>query len=179
MLEENIALLQARIQELEDPNIAARKVYLHDPYKAFRAASMSGREGTAPGERMIVARPEESLTPIAGLELDDFELPDDLSVSILFLEANTDEFTRVELVLDHGAQLGLIVDAQHFKNTLHLPTTHPSRPHQSLVYAIYLHGIRLSKDPKLEHLEEVFLQRSILAIQDAISSVNVNDVCTF
>lgn len=43
MLEENVALLQARIQELEDPNIAARRVFLSDPYEAFRQSERRER----------------------------------------------------------------------------------------------------------------------------------------
>ena len=85
-------------------------------------------------------------------------------------------FFRIDIVLSHADQLGFIFNAQRFKNALRLPALHPSRPHPSLIYAIYLHGVRLSKDPKLQVLEEVFLQRAILSIQDAISCVNVNDV---
>lgn len=81
------------------------------------------------------------------------------------------------LVLESGIELGFIFDTQRFKDSLKLPVHHPARPHPSLVYAIYLHGVRLSKDPKLQHLEEVFLQMCILSIQDAISSMNIQDVC--
>lgn len=41
MLEENVALLQARIHELENPRIAAQAVRLHDPYEASRARNSS------------------------------------------------------------------------------------------------------------------------------------------
>ena len=36
LLEETVALLQARIQELESPNVASQSIYLHDPYAETR-----------------------------------------------------------------------------------------------------------------------------------------------
>ena len=55
MLEENIALLQARIQELEDPNIAAHRVYLHDPYQTFRQNEARGQMLSAGAQSSSVA----------------------------------------------------------------------------------------------------------------------------
>ena len=48
MLEENVALLQARIDELESPGRDRQSVFLHNPYQQYRPTIMGPQELAAP-----------------------------------------------------------------------------------------------------------------------------------
>lgn len=56
MLEENVARLQQRIQELENPNTGGSSILLHDPYE-------SARRGATSGLGAGVTQPAQALSP--------------------------------------------------------------------------------------------------------------------
>lgn len=72
--------------------------------------------------------------------------------------------------------LGFAMYTERFRNALRLPTLHPSRPHPCLIYAVYLHGARISEDQSVQKLQDMYLQRAILSLQDAIGGSSSVDV---
>lgn len=68
------------------------------------------------------------------------------------------------------------MNIDRFLSGTRLPPQHPDRPHACLVYAVYLHGARLSNEATISQMEESFLERAILSLQDAISEISPNTV---
>ena len=64
ILEENVARLQARIQELENPEEASAPVLLHDPYAAQTARLRRGGPGQGQASQFMAGGPAGSNVPI-------------------------------------------------------------------------------------------------------------------
>ncbi|EJD02546.1 uncharacterized protein FOMMEDRAFT_157780 [Fomitiporia mediterranea MF3/22] len=140
MLEEHVALLQARIHELEDPRIASQSVRLHDPYIATRTPG-------AQNPRPPNASWWESEEPPAQI---------------------TDML--VGTFMPHAPALGFALCPVRFLSNLRLPTNHPDKPHPALLHAVFLWALHLSKCNDFMQYENLYLQRSILALQDALGN---------
>ncbi|KLO16068.1 hypothetical protein SCHPADRAFT_870268 [Schizopora paradoxa] len=141
VLEENVARLQARIQELENPDTTAPPVLLHDPYG-------TGGAGSVP----------------AAMAWWEFEEPPAHISNLLIKE-----------FISRAPRLGFALNIPRFLASLNLPTLHPLRPHAALLHVIYLWSVHLSSNSELVQHEHVFLQRAVLALQDAIGSGTAND----
>ncbi|KAH8107326.1 hypothetical protein DFH11DRAFT_1863409 [Phellopilus nigrolimitatus] len=150
VLEENVALLQARIRELEAPDFSNRPILLHDPYKTYRQAGSSTTLGAS--SRSMPSRPGQ-------MSWWEFEEPPTQISDML-----------VAAFLPHASSLGFVLSATRFRAGLSLPALHPGRPHPALLHVVYLWSLRLTNSPDLMQHENLYLQRAILALQDALSS---------
>ncbi|KAH8112455.1 hypothetical protein DFH11DRAFT_1785696 [Phellopilus nigrolimitatus] len=160
VLEENVALLQARIQELEAPDLSKRPILLHDPYETSRQA------GSSASSRSMPSNPGQTFpAPVRFGSAPDvrswweFEEPP-AQISDMLVAA----------FLPHASSLGFVLSATRFRAGLSLPVLHPGRPHPALFHVVYLWALRLSNSPDLMQHENLYLQRAILALQDALSS---------
>ncbi|KAH8101647.1 hypothetical protein DFH11DRAFT_1790190 [Phellopilus nigrolimitatus] len=158
ILEENIALLQARVQELENPE-HAQPVLLRDPYEAFRASNpISGvisdtsvNQAGIPVLGSTTSIPTPAAIPWWELEEPPAQIRD----------------TLVTDFLPHASSVGFVLSPSHFRATLGLPTLNSERPHPALVNAVLLWALRLSSNQDHTQHEQLYLQRTILALQDA------------
>ncbi|KAH8111227.1 hypothetical protein DFH11DRAFT_650954 [Phellopilus nigrolimitatus] len=163
ILEENIALLQARIDELENPDPTAQPVLLHDPYEHYRRTSGEHAVGIAPetglgqAERVLAAPERPNSVPAVMLWWEFEEPPAEISNML------------VTAFLPYASTLGFALSPDRFRSTLSLPTLHPERPHPALLHSVFLWSLRLSKTPDLMQHENSYLRRAILALQDALS----------
>ncbi|KAL5532518.1 hypothetical protein ACEPAF_4292 [Sanghuangporus sanghuang] len=147
MLEETVALLQARIHELENPRIASQSIRLHDPYAATRP-HRTVQSATAPGMSRIGSE--------AGLWWEQEEPPAGI------LE------TLIGIFMPRAVSLGFALSPAHFLSDLHVPTPHVNRPHPALIHSVILWALHLSNSHEFMQHENLYLQRSILALQDAL-----------
>ncbi|KAH8108630.1 hypothetical protein DFH11DRAFT_1820528 [Phellopilus nigrolimitatus] len=164
VLEENVALLQARIRELEAPDFSNRPILLHDPYETYRQAGSSTTLGAS--SRNMPSHPGQMFpAPVrfgSAPEIRswwEFEEPP-AQISDMLVAA----------FLPHASSLGFVLSATRFRAGLSLPALHPGRPHPALLHAVYLWSLRLTNSPDLMQHENLYLQRAILALQDALGS---------
>ncbi|KAI5116156.1 hypothetical protein M0805_008427 [Coniferiporia weirii] len=151
ILEENVSRLEARLQELENPDISAQTILLSNPYDAnTSAADIAGHLAQA-----FLAPVPASLPAV--MNWWEFEEPPAQVIDML-----------VALFLPHATVLGFALSPERFGNALRLPMLHPARPHPALLHAVFLWGLRLSNVPDLIQHEGLYLQRTILALQDAL-----------
>ncbi|KDR66507.1 hypothetical protein GALMADRAFT_80849 [Galerina marginata CBS 339.88] len=131
ILEDNISRLEARIQELQNPDTSASAVRLHQPYNGAEPSAQQA--STPPQSRSPVQDPPRHVaeTLITGFLAHAIQLG-------FFL--NVPRF-----------------QASFFVNQ---PSGHPSRPAPALISSAYLWAIRLSHDPSIKAHEAAFLDRA-------------------
>ncbi|TFY66227.1 hypothetical protein EVG20_g4863 [Dentipellis fragilis] len=171
ILEENIAVLEARIRELEYPdNVpASGPILLHNPLSGILRP---GQPSHTPRRRMVpvASSPELSYLSEASSSADSTieyyaaaseigeDLPPDIASRLL------DHFFA------HSSQLGWFMHPSRFRNALlQLPEGHNDRPIPALINAVYLLGTTIllhSTDsrggPPID--ESVFLSRALCTI---------------
>ncbi|KAI5116880.1 hypothetical protein M0805_009862 [Coniferiporia weirii] len=159
ILEENIAILQARVEELEGPTSGAQSVLLRDPYEAYRQANprVGTSENAGGSSNLALAIPSRPGSAPTVMSWWEFEEPPAQITDML-----------VNTFLPHATSLGFALSITRFRRALRLPTLHPSRPHPALLHTIFLWALRLSRTPELMQHESLYLQRAILALQDAL-----------
>ncbi|KAF8184682.1 hypothetical protein BJ912DRAFT_974338 [Pholiota molesta] len=140
ILEENISRLEARIQELQNPDVASTSVTLHQPYGAELS---SRRRAPASNATSAVQDPPRHIAEalLAGF----FPFSTDLG---FFLN-----IPRFQASMMQGYPIG-----------------HPSRPAPALIYTIYLWSIRLSHDPTVKAHEAAYLFRATQDAATVLSS---------
>ncbi|KAL5477026.1 hypothetical protein ACEPAI_3213 [Sanghuangporus weigelae] len=139
LLEENVARLESRLQELEGRTDSSQSLTLHDPYAVSRLSTGRRTGGQAsPSQEGRWEDPE----------------PSSQMSEIL-----------ISIFLPNSRALGFALDVDRFRERTSLPTSHIERPHPALLDAVYVWALRLSNRMELRQREDARLQRAILALQ--------------
>ncbi|KAI9508617.1 hypothetical protein F5148DRAFT_875245 [Russula earlei] len=162
MLEDTIAQLETRIQELEHPNSTPPLVILHDPHSAFYQA-----------QRSVIPTPSEELSPLVILSSAEFPHASHSSTSSSPLTIQTPRSSSsiewiapddppahvVQELLDvffkHAPSLHFFLHSARFQHSMSLPPGNPGRPMPALVNAVYLWGVILSRNNDLLKHESI------------------------
>ncbi|OJT07742.1 hypothetical protein TRAPUB_1334 [Trametes pubescens] len=148
LLEENVALLEARIRELENPNETTPSVRLHDPRRQDAPAAGSSR-GAAP-----IAPNTQILVP---------GIPQLASPGSYAAPAQQEAQTLVQTFMAHASQLGLFMNPTRFMRAASLPRGAPGCLDDALMNAVYLWGSRLSSSNTLRGRETYFSANAVQA----------------
>ncbi|KAJ6506642.1 hypothetical protein C8R45DRAFT_1175752, partial [Mycena sanguinolenta] len=131
ILLENISQVESRIYELENPHLS------HQPSVPLQRPFQQGGAGplTLPDSAWTVGN----------------EPPDDIVRKL------------VDLFLAYSSEFGFFLNAPRFRQSASLrqPVGHPARPSPGLLWAVYLCGLRLSKQAQLIAQEPMFLDRAL------------------
>ncbi|KIM36232.1 hypothetical protein M413DRAFT_449285 [Hebeloma cylindrosporum] len=148
ILEDNISRLEARIQELQNPDVAqTMPVNLHQPY----VANGSGQAKAAPTSSHARAV-QDPPRHVAEALLSGF--------------------------LPYASEMGLFLNIPCFHASIlqaH-PIGHQSRPAPALIYATYLWAIRLSRDPSVKAYESAYLHRATQDAATILSGSHPNKI---
>ncbi|KAL5498483.1 hypothetical protein ACEPAH_1836 [Sanghuangporus vaninii] len=144
LLEENVARLESRLQELEGRPGSRQSLTLYDPYAASRLSTGRRTEGHSQSP---------SVPPTQEGWWEDPEPPGQVSEML------------ISIFLPNSRALGFALDVDRFRERTSLPTSHIERPHPALLDAVYLWALRLSNRMELRQREEAHLQRAILTLQ--------------
>ncbi|PSR71038.1 hypothetical protein PHLCEN_2v13086 [Hermanssonia centrifuga] len=146
VLEQHIARLESRIQELEqdDPTL----VRLHNPYNAGAATGSSSGSSRSSA---IQSNTQHNW----------WETPDPPVRVAQVLVRN---------FLSHAGKFGFFLDPARFLNSLSAPSAARPLPPSVLRNAVYLWGIHLSQDPQYTVREPIFLGRTLRSVHIALST---------
>lgn len=75
--------------------------------------------------------------------------------------------------------IGLALSPTHLVSDLHLPASHQNRPHPALIQSVLLWSIHLTNSQEFMQHENLYLQRAILALQDALAQEPGLEVSSF
>ncbi|TFY82400.1 hypothetical protein EWM64_g1612 [Hericium alpestre] len=181
VLRENIARLEARIKELEDPERTSSSVTLFDPHSfgyseesssssAGSPSSLSFSQSQSPYPFGNTSPPPaihspphqwlqktESPIPFNGTaEVEVEELPVELKQSLL------------DIFLPHRQQVGFEINVERLRNSLHLPME--EQRHPVLMNAIYLWACYLSRPQSLGQHEPMYLSRALEYLDEALQN---------
>ncbi|KAL5514513.1 hypothetical protein ACEPAG_2602 [Sanghuangporus baumii] len=147
LLEENVARLESRLQELEGSPGSSQTLTLRDPYVVPRL-STGCRTGsqTSPSQMPSIPATQEG-------RWEDPDPPSQMSEML------------ISIFLPNSRALGFALDVDRFRERTSLPTSHIERPHPALLDAVYVWALRLSSRMELRQREDACLQRAILALQ--------------
>ncbi|KAE9400608.1 hypothetical protein BT96DRAFT_975287 [Gymnopus androsaceus JB14] len=164
MLEDNVARLEARIRELEEPD-DENAVRLHLPYTSDTTAVPLARHFHSTALSSPVDTPRSSSTSSSpGRSLS--------STSSLFHEEPPSDVVQhlLQAFLPYSMDLGFFLNVPRFQNSvlLPLPFGHFSRPCPGLLSTVYLLGVHLLGDPNNQ--EGVYLSRALLHAANTLSS---------
>ncbi|KAJ6511187.1 hypothetical protein C8R45DRAFT_892586 [Mycena sanguinolenta] len=131
ILLENISQVESRIYELENPHLS------HQPSVSLQRPYQ--QTGAGPSHL-----PDSTWT-LAN------EPPEDIVRKL------------VDLFLAYSSEFGFFLNAPRFRQSalLRQPLGHPARPSPALLWAVYLCGLRLSKQAQLIEQEPMFLARAL------------------
>ncbi|KJA21334.1 hypothetical protein HYPSUDRAFT_42200 [Hypholoma sublateritium FD-334 SS-4] len=146
ILEENISQLEARIQELQNPNVVPTAVTLHQPYGAEPSSSSSHN---ASNMRLAVQDPPVQIA--------------EALLAVFFPYA-----TEIGFFLNIPRFQASMMQGY--------PPGHPSRPAPALIFAVYLWSIRLSDDPSVKSRESAYLFRATQDAATALSGSHPSKV---
>ncbi|KAK0455253.1 uncharacterized protein EV420DRAFT_590404 [Desarmillaria tabescens] len=156
ILEENIGRVQARIQELENPETAGTSVLLHSPYTQG-AASTTGptRVSTPSPSSRRGHHPDASRQNWWTLP----EPPSEIKVVLL------DKF------LFFASEFGFFLHPTRFRTSALQPAPigHPSRPLPALLTTAYLWGSKLSGSSTPTEIEKALLARSLSQVSSSLA----------
>ncbi|KAI0826659.1 hypothetical protein BC628DRAFT_1410246 [Trametes gibbosa] len=147
LLEENIALLEARIRELENPH-ETTSVRLHDP-RRHEAVAATQPQGSTPGpsttQLFLPGRPQSAV-------------PGTLSAP-----TQQEAQTLLQTFMVHASQLGFFLNPTRFVRAASLPRGTPGSLDDALMNAVYLWGSRLSGSNTLRARESYFSANAVQA----------------
>ncbi|KAK7058174.1 fungal-trans domain-containing protein [Favolaschia claudopus] len=153
VLLEQISILQARIEELETPNLARPVVPLQNPY---------------PGVRRSTSLPVSSAGSTVNLSG---------GISEDAVGTHLDE-ALIQTFLKHSCQFGFFLNMRNFNDTVLRPTSPGNipRPTRFLLAVIDLWAIHLSSSPDdyIRASEGVYLSRALRASVDALAGVSLH-----
>ncbi|KAF5388612.1 hypothetical protein D9757_004640 [Collybiopsis confluens] len=193
MLEDNIARLELRIRELEEPE-DEDAVRLHLPYAAsrppsglslsFRGSPFSSPVGMSPPVHCVPSPGtfyfENEQAPTATIILDtpqsshspSAESSGQVSTNSAYQEEPSRDIIQhlLQIFLPHAMDVGFFLNVSRFRNSalLELPLGHYSRPCTGLLSTVYLMGVHLSGDPNNQ--ETVYLSRALTHTANMLSS---------
>ncbi|KAI0343871.1 hypothetical protein BDW22DRAFT_1218263 [Trametopsis cervina] len=172
MLEENIALLEARIRELEDPDAEGSSVRLHNPLPLVPVEVLQQNEAH-PGEEPFqladfLSSPSLGALPAMPVQPE----PTDQDIHAL-----------ITTFLPYASQTGFFLSiprflmvAEHYNSRS--PTTHPSGAlFEPLMSTVCLWGAVISTEEHLKRYENYLVNRSVQLLSSAIFDAN-NDAGT-
>ncbi|THH14900.1 hypothetical protein EW146_g5492 [Bondarzewia mesenterica] len=179
VLRENIAKLEARIRELEDPERNDSSITLFDPHAlVFSEESSSSSAGSPSSLPFSTAQSpypfETSPTPPIATPSISWEQLSSTS-PIPFGRGGMTDSVPVELAqsfldifLPHRHQVGLELNVQRLRNSLLLPVE--EQRHPVLMNAIYLWACYLSRPQSLGQHEPLYLTRALDFLNDALQN---------
>ncbi|KAH9896834.1 hypothetical protein C8Q73DRAFT_744734 [Cubamyces lactineus] len=146
LLEENIALLEARIRELENP-AEAPSVRLHDPRRQSDATAGPSRSGHPEISSMQLCPP--AMPPPTG----SISPPTPQEGQLL-----------LQTFMANASQVGFFLNPARFVQAMSLPRQAPGAVSESLVNAVYLWGSRWSTSNTLRAKEAYFCRNAVQAV---------------
>ncbi|KAJ7486163.1 Zn(2)-Cys(6) binuclear cluster domain-containing protein [Mycena galericulata] len=160
ILEEQIAILEARIEELEKPKEFRSTLTLHNPY---------------PGERRSASLPASRGGSSVHLPSPHLELPSSPS-STLSIQTPSEGISLVESenlikhFLLHGSQFGFFLNVQNFREAA--LGRSGQRPAAVLLDVVHLLAIHLSGSAEYAAYEASYLSRALRTAVDALSGTH-------
>ncbi|KAF7334535.1 Zn(2)-C6 fungal-type domain-containing protein [Mycena venus] len=150
MLQESISQVESRIYQLEHPHLN------HQPGLALQQPYQGRSSGRSASPRPI------NTAPWAAAE----EPPNDVVQKV------------VDLFLSYSSEFGFFLNSSRFRQSalLRQPIGHQARPTPALLWAVYLCGLRLSKQPQLIAQEPMFLSRALATVANGLSVVHPQKV---
>ncbi|KAI0691507.1 hypothetical protein BC835DRAFT_1417074 [Cytidiella melzeri] len=163
MMEENIALLEARIRELEDPTGVDASVRLHhptplvasEPHNILSTESLAQSSQSSSYSTFTAATHYPTVPTVA--------------------EPTAEEVTAlINAFVPHATQMGFFLSIPRFLLVSHTleassPMTHPAGPlFDSLLSTVCLWGIQVSPDASLKRHEEYLVSRSVKLLASSI-----------
>lgn len=87
-------------------------------------------------------------------------------------------FISIDTFLAHSSEVGFFLNATRFRQSaiMRYPIAHHARPAPAVLVAVYLWGLRLSKQPNLIAQEPVFLSRALKLTAKGLSSSHPHKV---
>ncbi|KAJ7143488.1 Zn(2)-Cys(6) binuclear cluster domain-containing protein [Mycena crocata] len=159
ILEEQIAILEARIEELEKPKELRSDLILHNPY---------------PGERRSSSLPALSRGGSAvHLPIPHSDLPSGASTPLSMTASSSEGIPLVELetmihtFLHHSSQFGFFLNVQNFREAV--MGRSGQRPAAVLLDVVYLWAIHLSGSEEFTIYEPHYLSRALRTAVDSLS----------
>ncbi|KAI0674261.1 hypothetical protein C8Q78DRAFT_989256 [Trametes maxima] len=152
LLEENIALLEARIKELENPS-EPRSVRLHDP-RGQEAVGMGSSRTLIPEPLNMQLHPPGGMPQLTGGPTSSAPTPQEIQA-------------LAQTFMAHASQLGLFLNPTKFIQALSLPRGAPGAVDDALANTVYLWGCRLSKSNTLRAKETYFANIAVQAASGA------------
>jgi len=147
LLEEQIAMLEARLEQLECPE--SESLTLHNPYGNFQASSSSLPQSDTPEESLS---PSTSSNPTVSTPE---ELPPILHQALL------------HTFLHHCSEFGFFLDVTRFTNAAMGITDQRLSP--ALLNTAYLWGAHLSRSMEISGSEIAFASRALQSTAQALS----------
>ncbi|KAI0955774.1 hypothetical protein AcV7_006349 [Taiwanofungus camphoratus] len=169
-LEDNITRLEARIYELEHPEVAVSAVQLHDP-----------RSPLPQGQSSMGASPATPTTPNLAASLGTslaLQSPQSSSHSTSAMPPSPSTEPPPDIVqilvghfLPHSSQVGFFLHTSRFLASVYVPDVNirTARLSPALLNAVYLWGARLSNNDALRTHEPAFLSRAVQAASGALA----------
>ncbi|RXW23877.1 hypothetical protein EST38_g1966 [Candolleomyces aberdarensis] len=175
-LEEQVSRLEARLQELENPDSTTPSVKLHDPYAQYHEtqrmskspplfippdpapfAPLSPFSPTSTSSSLPSGSSGSSSSPLRNIPYNSPFLGNEEPSSHLLIQNLLDKF------LPHAAEFGFFLHPATFRTNalLHLPFGHHSRPTPALLSVVYLWGVHLGPSEALLVEEHAFLTRAV------------------
>ncbi|KAJ7078645.1 hypothetical protein C8R44DRAFT_895870 [Mycena epipterygia] len=165
ILEEQIAILEARIEELEKPKELRSTLLLHNPYSTERrSASLPAL--SRGGSSVHLPLPHSELSSGSGHS------------SPLSMQASSEGIPLVELetlihnFLHHSSQFGFFLNVQNFREAA--MGRSGQRPAAVLLDVVYLWAIHLSGSDEFTAYETNYLSRALRTAVDALSGTHHN-----
>ncbi|KAI0371911.1 hypothetical protein BV20DRAFT_964552 [Pilatotrama ljubarskyi] len=154
LLEENIALLEARIHELENPG-EAPSMRLHNPHRQESASGSASRTQVAGASHFQLHPPgmPQQTDPLRG--------PTEQPLT------HAEAPALFQTFMAHAPQLGLFLNPNRFVRAVSLPRGAPGAVDEALMNAVYLWGSRLSSATALRAREEYFSAKAVQAASGA------------
>ncbi|KAJ6567150.1 hypothetical protein B0H19DRAFT_1374458 [Mycena capillaripes] len=146
ILQESISRVETRIYELEHPEEPKSHVLLHQAYQP-----KLNRQGTPKPTHSQATADEPPMEMVEQL---------------------------IDCFLSYSSEVGFFLNASRFRQSalLRLPIGHPTRPAPAVLVAVYLWGLRLSKQPHLIAQESIFLSRALKLTAKGLSGLHPQKV---
>ncbi|OCH88567.1 hypothetical protein OBBRIDRAFT_779891 [Obba rivulosa] len=176
ILEENIATLEARIYELEHPELVSPPVILYNPVES-PMSTPTGPPGAASSSIGIQSAAPLNISAPIPTQLSGAQVP------LLYNEPGVQPAPEImpmviEFFLLHSSQVGFFLHKPRFVHLIRQqdPQSRNSRVSSALVNAVYLWGVRFSGDAGLLQHEQSFLSRAVQALSDDLANVQAHNV---
>ncbi|KAF5377366.1 hypothetical protein D9757_008016 [Collybiopsis confluens] len=153
-LQEQISVLETRLEALQNPGGRTDDLTLHQPY-----AGMNVQTGSGPWESPTVNSPEELIQERSLYVFTYTYIPPD----------PINPRRSVEAFIPHASQLGFFLDARGLLYAPSSPHSDLSRPSDALTAAMVLLGFHLSPSSNNTFLREIYLSRAVNAVSLGLS----------